>query len=72
MTKQQMDFGEAKKYLQQQEAKRAAYYNYYTGKKWGAAESYDLCIDSSILGLQVTEKLIADFIRKRYSLTSQP
>jgi len=68
MAKQQMNFGEAKKFLQQREARRAAYYNYYTGKKWGAAESYDLCIDSSILGLQATEKYIAEFIRKRYGL----
>ena len=53
---------------EQREARRAAYYNYYTGKKWGSAESYDLCVDSSILGLQATEKYIAEFIRKRYGL----
>ena len=72
MAKQKLDFPAARKFMQQREAKRAAYYNYYTGKKWGAAESYDLCIDSSILGLQATEKLIADFIRKRFSLTPNP
>ncbi len=68
MAKQKLDFPAARKFMQQREAKRAAYYNYYTGKKWGAAESYDLCIDASILGLQATEKLIADFIRKRFGL----
>ena len=68
MTKQNLNFNDAKKFLQHWEAKRAAYYNYYTGKKWGAAESYDLCVDASILGLQTTEKLIADFIRKRFEL----
>ena len=52
----------------QAESKRAAYYNYYTGKKWGHAESYDLCVNSSILGLDETEKMIADFIRKRFEL----
>ena len=56
---------QAKRYILQAEEKRASYYNYYTGKTWGAAESYDLCIDSSILGLEETEKLIADFIRKQ-------
>ena len=55
-------------FIKQCESQRAAFYNYYTGKKWGAAESYDLCIDASILGLQATEKLIADFIRKRFGL----
>jgi cytidylate kinase len=68
MAKQKLEFPAARKFMQQREAKRAAYYNYYTGKKWGAAESYDLCIDASILGLQATEKLIADFIRKRFGL----
>ena len=55
----------AQRSILQAEEKRASYYNYYTGKTWGAAESYDLCIDSSILGLEETEKLIADFIRKQ-------
>ena len=59
---------QAKRYILDAEEKRASYYNYYTGKKWGAAESYDLCVDSSLLGLVETEKLIADFIRKRLGL----
>lgn len=70
MAKQHIDYPAARKFILQRESSRASFYNYYTGKKWGAAESYDLCIDASILGLQATEKLIADFIRKRFSLTS--
>ena len=68
MAKQHIDAPEANKYIKQRESQRASYYNYYTGKKWGSAESYDLCIDSSVLGLQATEKFIADFIRKRFKL----
>ena len=68
MNKQHLDYEAARKFIEQKESKRAAYYNYYTGKKWGAAESYDLCIDSSILGFVETEKIIADFIRKRFKL----
>ena len=68
MAKQHLDVPEANKYIKQRESQRASYYNYYTGKKWGSAESYDLCIDSSVLGLQATEKFIADFIRKRFKL----
>lgn len=59
---------QAKRIILQAEEKRATYYQYYTGKKWGHAESYDLCIDSSILGMVETEKLIAEFIRKRFGL----
>ena len=59
---------EALKHIEQGEARRAEYYNYFTGKKWGHATSYDLCIDSSVLGLVETEKFIAQFIRKRFKL----
>lgn len=64
----QLDAEHARKLIEHVESRRAQYYNYYTGKRWGAAESYDLCIDASILGLEETEKLIADFIRKRFGL----
>ena len=68
MTKEHLDHAAARRFIEQRETTRASYYNYYTGKKWGSAESYDLCIDASVLGLQATEKLIADFIRKRFEL----
>ena len=68
MNKQHMDAEAARRFIEQGEDKRADYYNYYTGKKWGSAESYDLCIDSSKLELMETEKLIAQFIRKRFEL----
>ena len=68
MNKKRIDAEAAQKFIEQGEATRAAYYNYYTGKKWGHSSSYDLCIDSSILGLMETEKLIAEFIRKRFEL----
>ena len=44
---------------------RAEYYNFYTDKLWGHAESYDLCIDSSLLGIEGTAQLIADFVKRR-------
>ena len=68
MNKQHLDHESARRFIESKESKRASYYNYYTGKKWGAAESYDLCIDSSILGLVETEKIIASFIRKRFNI----
>jgi len=59
---------EAVRFIEQGEAERASYYNYYTGKKWGCADCYDLCIDSSVLGLTETEKIVAHFVRKRFNL----
>lgn len=61
----QCDEQTARKIIHNAESQRANYYNYYTGKRWGDAASYDLCIDTSILGIDDTHQLIADFIRKR-------
>lgn len=68
MNKQHLDEDAARKFIEQGESERSTYYNYYSGKKWGAAESYDLCIDSSVLGLVETEKIIAQFIKKKFGV----
>ncbi len=47
---------------------RAEYYNFYTDKLWGHAESYDLCLDSSLLGVEGTAQLIVDYVKRRLSL----
>ena len=44
---------------------RAEYYNFYTDKVWGHADSYDLCIDSSLLGIEGTAQLIVDFVKRK-------
>ena len=59
---------EARRIIEKAEQDRASYYHYYTGKRWGAAESYHLCIDASILGIPDTARLIASFVRSRFPL----
>ena len=44
--------------------KRANYYNYYSNKKWGSAASYDLCINSSAVGIEGAVDMILDFVKK--------
>jgi cytidylate kinase len=65
MEKKGGTYDEAVKQIEHVENRRANYYNYYTGKHWGHAASYDLCIDSSVLGLEGTARLIAEFVRGR-------
>ena len=45
--------------------KRANYYNYYSNKKWGAASTYDLCINSSKTGVEGAVEIILNFIEQR-------
>ena len=39
--------------------RRASYYNFYTGNKWGKYDNYDMAINSSTLGIMGTAKIIA-------------
>ena len=57
---------EAEKLISHKDKERAKYYNYYTQKIWGATESYNLCVNSSILGIHETGSLIRYFIEKKF------
>lgn len=62
------DVETAARYIEKKEEERASYYNYYTSKQWGASQSYDLCINSSMLGLKRTAEVIAQVIRERFDM----
>ncbi len=59
---------EAKDMIYRTDKKRSEYYNYYSYKTWGAAATYHLCIDSSILGIEETIAFIGQFARKKLGL----
>ena len=61
----------AKDMIVKNDKKRASYYNYYTNKEWGEAKSYDLCLNSSKLGVDGTVKAILEFVRLKESLTEK-
>lgn len=42
---------------------RANYYNFYSGKKWGLTESYDLCINRSSLTADQTVNVIDSYLK---------
>lgn len=49
--------------LTKTDKKRASYYNFQSEKKWGMAASYNLCIESSELGIEGSVDFIMDYIR---------
>ncbi len=54
-----------KKRLQKKDKRRKNYYEYYTGQKWGYAHNYDICLNSSILGVEECGQIIIDLIKKK-------
>ena len=64
------DEKKAREKLRRTNKLRAAFYNFYTDKRWGHAPSYDLCIDSSLLPMEQWVKFASDIIRQKFLLTS--
>ena len=62
MEKYNLTESKAKDMIVKKDKQRQSYYNYYSSKKWGRADSYDLCINSSLLGIDGTVKLIIQTI----------
>lgn len=54
----------AEEVIEKKDSGRAEYYNYYTFGNWGHATTYDICLDSSLLGIEGTADFIIDFARK--------
>lgn len=54
----EMFYHESAEELEKLEKKRSSYYQHYTGKRFGDAENYDMCLDSGSLGLDECVKAI--------------
>lgn len=49
-------------FMNKKDRQRQSYYNYYTSKKWGRADTYDACLNTSLLGVDGTVKLICQMV----------
>lgn len=57
--------GEAEARMDREDARRAAYYNYYSSGTWGMASTYHLCVDSSVLGIDGTVDFVLEFVERK-------
>ncbi len=53
---------EAKAKMFRHDKKRKAYHNYYSKMKWGDSRGYDICINSSLMGVEETAELLYQMI----------
>lgn len=59
----QVEESKAKDIMVKTDKKRSSYYNYYSSKKWSEAKSYDLCINSSVTGMDGAIETIQAFAK---------
>ena len=57
---------EAEKFIQIEERKRKEYYGYYTFKEWGDSSSYDICLNTSRIGVDAAANLIISLYHQIY------
>ena len=49
--------------LQEKDKRRRVNYQHYTGREWGQAQNYDICLNSSTLGIEQCANIIVDMVK---------
>lgn len=63
--KYQLSDTEATLKMVRHDKKRKMYHNQYSDFKWGDSRGYDLCINSSRLGIEKTAAMIENYVKER-------
>lgn len=58
----------AEKLIRQTDEQRSRYYNFYSDGTWGSADTYHLCINSSVFGIEGTTEFVARFIEQKLGI----
>lgn len=53
--------------MHKKDKQRKNYYNYYTGREYGNPVNYDLCVNSSVLGIKKSADFIEDFLKLKFN-----
>ena len=49
--------------LNEKDKRRRVNYQHYTGRDWGMAQNYDICLDSSKLGIETCSEIILTLVK---------
>lgn len=55
---------EAMKLISKTDKRRMNYYNFYTGERWGNFANYHLLLNTSVLGIDGSARIIAEFVKQ--------
>ncbi len=65
MEKLNLSEREAKSLMAKTDKKRASYHDFYCDTKWGVTDSYDLSVNSALLGIDGAVEMIAHYVENR-------
>jgi cytidylate kinase len=49
--------------LEEKDKRRRVNYEHYTGRDWGKAENYDICLNSAVLGEEACVEFIVNSVK---------
>ena len=49
--------------IQEKDNRRRIHYQHYTGKIWGASENYDICLNTSTIGVEKAAEIILSLVK---------
>lgn len=58
----------ARRLLEKGESERAEFYNFYSSRTWGEADTYHLCLNTSVVGIEKSGEIIKEFVKAKFEL----
>ena len=49
--------------LAEKDKRRRVNYHHYTGRTWGQAQNYDICLDTGVLGIEQCADIVVDIVK---------
>ena len=67
MAKEGIEYDKAIEFIEKGDKKRRSYHDYYATTRWGEAKSYDICVNSSRMGIEGTVNFLYNYIKNRFA-----
>ena len=62
-----LEYDKAIDFMEKSDKRRKSYHDYYTTTHWGEARSYDICVNSSRMGIEGTAEFLYNFIKQHFA-----
>ena len=49
--------------LAEKDKRRRVHYQHYTGRTWGQAQNYDICLDTGVLGIEQCTEIVVNIVK---------
>ena len=66
--REMLSVDDAKEMIELEDRKRSEYHDLYCETNWGDSRAYDLCVNSSLLGIDATAQFLLDYVKQYFGI----